>query len=329
MVAVTGANGLLGSFIVRELIRQGIPYIALKRKNSDTSLLADVAGEIQWRDADILDPVQLGEVFDGVTRIIHTAAVVSYNPRMARQVMEINSVGTRNVINEALARNVSRFIHISSVAALGRQKNQRVIDETNQWVDSPTHTVYAKSKYLAELEVFRAHEEGLSVAVVNPSVILAPADWNKTSARIFKYVWDQKKFYSDAVLNYVDARDVAQITVRLLENNSIDGERFVLNAGNIRLPDLFAEIASRFGKTAPKIKLNKSTLQTLARLEALRSRLTGADPLITPETARLAGADFIYDNSKIRKSLSFEFQPIEATLDWCCQYYREKKRAEN
>jgi nucleoside-diphosphate-sugar epimerase len=329
MVAVTGANGLLGSFIVRELIRKRIPFIALKRPESDTSLLADVAEEIHWRNADVLDPVQLEEAFSDVTKVIHAAAVVSYNPRLAKQVMDINSTGTRYVINEALARGVRRFVHISSVAALGRQKNQQVVDETNQWIDSPLHTVYAKSKYLAELEVFRAHEEGLSVAIVNPSVILAPADWNKSSARIFRYVWDEKKFYSDAVLNFVDARDVAEITVRLLENDSLNGERFVLNAGKIRLRELFAKIAVHFEKKPPDIKLNKLTLKTLARVEAFRSMLTGADPLITPETARLAGADFFYDNTKTKESLSFEFQPIDVTLDWCCRYYMRKKQAEN
>ncbi len=329
MVAVTGANGLLGSFIVRELIKKSVPFVAFKRKNSDTSLLDDVNDHITWRDADVLDTVELEKAFDGVTRVIHTAAVVSYNSRLATQVMDINTSGTRFVINEALARGVTRFIHVSSVAALGRQKNQKVIDETNQWIDSPTHTVYAKSKYLAELEVFRAYEEGLNVAIVNPSVILAPADWNRSSARIFRYVWDEKKFYSDAVLNYVDARDVAEITVRLLDNTTVSGERFVLNAGKISLSDLFGKIATRFGKRPPRIKLSKLTLKTLARVEAIRSRLTGADPLITPETARLAGADFIYDNTKIKNSLSFDFQPIDATLDWCCRYYEEKKRVKN
>lgn len=329
MVAVTGANGLLGSFIVRELIKKGIPFVALKRKNSDTSLLADVTEHINWRDADVLDPVELESAFVDVSSVIHAAAVVSYNSRLAQQVMEINATGTRHVINEALARGVTRFIHISSVAALGRQKNQKVIDENNQWVDSPTNTVYAKSKYLAELEVFRAYEEGLSIAIVNPSVILAPADWHKSSARIFRYVWDEKKFYSDAVLNYVDARDVARITVQLLENNTVNGERFVVNAGKISLPDLFRAIASRFEKKPPGIKLSKPTLTALALAEAIRSRLTGADPLITPETARLAGADFIYDNTKIKQSLSFEFQPIDATLDWCCRYYKEKKQVKN
>src|SRR5215203_5284609 len=152
MVAVTGANGLLGSFIVRELIARNQPFVALKREGSDTSLLSDVADKVTWRNGDVLDQVQLEEALEGVSSVIHTAAVVSFNPRRASFVMDINVQGTRNVINECQAKGVSRFVHISSVAALGRQKGQKVINESNQWVDSPLHSVYAESKYLSELE---------------------------------------------------------------------------------------------------------------------------------------------------------------------------------
>src|SRR5262245_48233741 len=106
MIAVTGANGLLGSFIVRKLMEHGEPFVALKRKNSDTSMLQDVATKIAWRDADVLDTISLREAFDQVTHVIHAAATVSFNPRRARQVMEINVEGTRNVVDECLTQGV-------------------------------------------------------------------------------------------------------------------------------------------------------------------------------------------------------------------------------
>jgi dihydroflavonol-4-reductase len=326
MIAVTGANGLLGSFIVRELIARNEPFVALKRGNSDTSLLADVSSKIRWRNGDVLNPVELEEALEGVTKVIHTAAVVSFNPRKAKFVMDINVQGTRNVIYESQAKGIKRFVHISSVAALGRQKGQKLIDETNQWVDSPMHSVYAESKYLAELEVFRAQEEGMSTVILNPSVILAPGDWSRSSAQLFKYVWTEKPFYTDAFLNYVDVRDVAGITYRLLNNTSLSGERFVVNAGNISFHDFFGSVARRFNKKPPGKKLNHTLLQIAARAEVFRTWITGEEPLLTRETARLAGTEFLFDNSKIRKALSVEFQPIDLSLDWCCQYYLTKYR---
>lgn len=322
MVAVTGANGLLGSFIVRELILRNVPFVALRRRDSDTSLLSDVASQITWRIADVLNPVELEEALDGVTKVIHTAAVVSYNPRKASFVMDVNVQGTRNVVYESQARGISRFIHISSVAALGRQKGQKLIDETNQWVDSPMNSVYAESKYLAELEVFRAKEEGLNTVILNPSVVLGPGDWDKSSSQLFRYVWSEKPFYTDAFLNYVDARDVAAITYRLLDDN-LSG-RYILNAGNIAFADFFSAVAKRFNKKPPGTKLGASLLKMAARAEVFRTWFTGEEPLLTRETARLAGTEFLYDNRKITETLSFEFQPIDSTLDWCCRFYRAK-----
>jgi nucleoside-diphosphate-sugar epimerase len=325
MIAVTGANGLLGSFIVRKLLAQSEPFIALKRKNSDVSLLADVQSSIQWKDADILDPVSMGEALENVSEVIHAAAVVSFNPRDARKIFRVNVEGTRNVVNACLNGQVKKLVYISSVAALGRLKGQAEIDEGQKWTDNPLNTTYAESKYLAELEVFRAHEEGLNTVILNPSVILAGADWNKSSAKLFKYVWDERPFYIDSFLNYVDVRDVADATYRLLRAD-LRGERFILNAGAIALPEFLNKMAVRFSKKPPAMRLNKTVLRLVAAGESVRSWLSRSEPLITRETARLAGTRFLYRNEKIKKQLNFEFQTIDQTLEWCCEYYMKQSK---
>ncbi len=197
MIAVTGANGLLGSFIIRKLIENNETFVAIKRKDSDTSLLSDVEHQITWREADVLDSLGLTDAFEGVTHVIHTAAVVSFNPHRAAAVMDINVLGTRNVVDACLAQNVQRLVHISSAAALGRQKGQSHVDEKT-WVDSPLNSVYAQSKYRAELEVFRGQEEGLNTIVVNPSIILAPSDWTRSSAKLLNTAGTNAPFISMA-----------------------------------------------------------------------------------------------------------------------------------
>ncbi|HEY9008693.1 NAD-dependent epimerase/dehydratase family protein [Ohtaekwangia sp.] len=327
MIAVTGANGLLGSFIIRKLVELKEPFVALKRENSDTSLLKDIAHAITWRTADVTNEVSLLEALEDVTHVIHAAAVVSFNPRKADIMMDINVIGTRNVVNACLVKGVKRLVHISSVAALGRQKEQHIIDEKNKWVVSSINSRYAESKYFAELEVFRGQEEGLSTVIINPSIILAPADWNNSSAKLFKYVWDEKPFYIDGYMNYIDVRDVADVAYRML-HQPIEGERFILNAGNISFKNFFTRLAQQFQKKAPGIKLTSTTLKIIARLEHFRTWFTGSEPLITRETARIAGTEFLYDNHKIKKLFSIQFQPIDKSIEWCCQYYREKMSVE-
>jgi nucleoside-diphosphate-sugar epimerase len=323
MIAVTGANGLLGSFIIRKLIQEQLPFVALKREGSDTGLLTDVADKIQWRDADVLNPVQINEALSGCSKVIHAAGMVSFNPHRANEVMEINAYGTRHVVNACQEHNVQRLVHISSVAALGRQKGQTLIQEDNKWIDNPMNSVYAISKYRAELEVFRGQEEGLNTIILNPSVILAPANWNRSSAKLFKYTWKEKPFYIDAYLNYVDARDVASCTVKFLRTDH-QAQRVIVNAGNISFKNFFEKIAANFNVKPPSIKLSKNVLNVVAKTELLRTLFSRSEPLITRETAQLADTRFLYDNKKIKNILDFEFQTIDNTLDWCCTYYNKK-----
>jgi len=326
MIAVTGANGLLGSYVVRTLIEQREPFLAIKRKDSDISLLADVNDKITWRDADVLDVISLDEAFKNVTCAIHTAAVVSFNPSRAKQVMQINVQGTRNVVNACLANGVKRIVHVSSVAALAAQKGQTTVTEENKWVENQHQTVYAKSKYLSELEIFRGQEEGISSVIVSPSAILADANWDNSSAQIFKYVWKQSPFYSDGAINYVDVIDVANIIYTLLRM-PIEAERFIVSAGKMPYKELFGLIAKGFGKKKPSIRINKNFLKIGAYFESLRSIISGSEPRLTKETARIADANYFFENRKIVDRLNFEFQPIDKTLQRCCRYYMAKMDA--
>jgi dihydroflavonol-4-reductase len=323
MIGVTGANGLLGSFIIRKLIDDKDEFVAFKRKGSDISLLQDINEKIKWRDLDLLDPVSMDDSLTGVTSLIHAAAMVSFNPRHASAIARVNTEGTRNLVNACLAQQIKRFVYISSVGALGRLKGQQLIDEDNKWVENAQHTAYATSKYLAELEVFRGQEEGLQTVILNPSVILAPADWEKSSAKLFKYVWDERLFYIDGSFNYVDVRDVAAATLSLLKSG-MENERFIVSAGSVSFKEFFDAVARRFGKKTPMIRLNKNFLKIVAGLEAFRAKIRRSEPLISQDTARLAGAFFTYQNHKIKGTTHVEFNSLDNTLDWCCRHYMQK-----
>ncbi|MDL5049246.1 NAD-dependent epimerase/dehydratase family protein [Oscillatoria amoena NRMC-F 0135] len=322
MVAISGANGLLGSYVARQLLRENQPFVALKREGSDISILDDVNDKITWRNTDVLNPVALHEALHDVTGVIHTAAIVSFNPRDKEKLLTTNTEGTKNVVDACLQLGIRRLLHVSSVAALGRLKKQEVITEENRWTDSSMNSAYAESKYRAELEVFRGQEEGLRTIIVNPSVILSRSDWNRSSSQLFKYVWKQNPFYIDGSLNYIDVRDLAEIMVKLYASD-YEGERFIVNAGAISFADFFNALATRLNRRPPYIKLSKSILPWLAQAEQVRSALTGANPVITRETARLAGTHFVYSNGKITSALNTSFQPIEESLDWCCTWYKE------
>lgn len=320
MVVVTGANGLLGSFVVRKLLEAGEPFIALKRENSDTALLEDVSGQIRWNNLDIRDAEATHDALVDAKKVIHCAALVSFHPGHKKKLHEVNVVGTRNVVNSCLANGVSRLVHVSSIGAIGRQKNVTEANESEKWAASPLNTAYGESKYLAELEVMRGREEGLEAVIVNPSVILGPGVPGRSSARIFYYVWKERRFYLDGQINYISAKDAAEIIYQLLRAGR-SGERFIASAGMVTLQSLMEKIALHFGKNPPSIRLNTRLLTMLAWAERIRSHLFGVQPLITQESLRSLVAPVHFQNGKVRKALNFEFQSIDETLEWCCETY--------
>ncbi len=136
------------------------------------------------------------------------------------------------MVNAALAQNVPRFVHISSVAALGRQEHGELVTEGQQWEENKLSTNYAISKYQGEMEVWRAIAEGLNAVILNPSTIIGYGDWNESSCAIFKSVYREFPWYTNGINGFVDVKDVAAISVLMLES-PVKDERFIISGGQL------------------------------------------------------------------------------------------------
>jgi nucleoside-diphosphate-sugar epimerase len=195
---------------------------------------------------DILDTFALEEVMHGIQQVYHCAAVVAYDPKNKNNLYNVNVKGTANVVNAAIAAGVQKMVHVSSVSALGRMRNNETVNEEMNWTEKTNNSEYGKSKYFGEMEVWRGTGEGLNAIIVNPSTILGPGNWNSSSSKIFKTAYEEFPWYSDGISGFVDVKDVAKIMI-LLMNSEITNERFILNAGNTSFKNVFSEIAKCFG----------------------------------------------------------------------------------
>jgi dihydroflavonol-4-reductase len=320
MVVVTGANGLLGRYICQQLLSNKISVVGIKRKESK---IPEELTALAWKDADILEPLALPEIFQGATTVIHTAALVSFNPRLSEKLYETNVLGTRNVVNACLRNQVSHLIHVSSVAALGRVKGKIILDETSQWTEDSMESDYGQSKHLAELEVYRGHAEGLITSIINPSMIMAPVTDGRSSAQLFDYVWSGKKFYTTGTINYVDVRDVVDSILKLHKNPQ-PGERFILSAGHTTYQKMFAEIASRFGTKPPSILVPYWATSLAGWIEELKAGILKQEPLVSRQSARLAKENFQFNNKKAVNQMGIKFKSLSETLDWACDAYLDR-----
>ncbi|WP_247231381.1 SDR family NAD(P)-dependent oxidoreductase [Telluribacter sp. SYSU D00476] len=326
-ILITGATGLVGSAVARRLIQEGHTVRALHRAGSDRSLLREVEDRVQWVEGDILDIYSLEQAIQDTDYVVHAAAVVSFVPRDQDAMYKVNVEGTANVVNTCLKLGVRKLCQISSVAALGRPDLRKVggghdivITEDQRWEESPTNTHYAKTKYLSELEVWRGVAEGLKAVIVNPSLVLGEGDWDRSSTRLFRYVYEEKPFYTEGLMNYVDVLDVAEAVYRLLFSD-ITAERFVLSAGSMTYQELFNKVATAFGKKKPTIRVSSAMTAIIWRFEALRSWLTGSNPLITKESAKSATHRFKYNSQKVQNAIGLTFRTSDETIRRVCESF--------
>jgi dihydroflavonol-4-reductase len=321
MILVTGGAGLVGAALIAQLLQAGQPVLALYNK---TPLPAYPSNLLQQMQCNILDVVGLQQAMQGVTQVYHCAAIVSFAPAQRQQMIKINVEGTANVVNAALAAGVKKMVHVSSVAALGRIRKDALINESMHWSESTSNSIYGKTKYLAEMEVYRGIGEGLDAVMVNPAIILGSGNWNEGSTKIFKTVYNEFPWYSEGVTGFVDVRDVASAMIALM-NSSVSGERFILSAENTTYKAVFDLIASAFQKKKPHKKITPFTAAIAWRLAAIKSWFTHQQPLVTQETAATALSIARFDNSKLLKTLpGFTYRPLPETIAYTCQQLLQK-----
>jgi dihydroflavonol-4-reductase len=321
MILVTGGAGLLGAELITELLADGKKVRAIYNK---TPLPNFNSNNLEQLQCNILDVVGLEEAMTGIDQVYHCAAIVTFNPKRKMEMFKINIEGTANVVNIALEAGVKKMLHVSSVAALGRIREDELINETMNWTEETSNSNYGQSKYLAELEVWRGIGEGLNAVMVNPVVILGAGDWNGGSSKLFQTAYNEFPWYAEGTTGFVDVRDVVKAMTQLMESD-ITAQRFIVSAENRSYRDVFSLMAKAFNKKPPHKIVTPFIAKIVWRLEALKSLFTGQDPLVTNETAKTALAKVNFDNSKLKKYLpQFNYRKIEETIAETCAAFQHK-----
>jgi nucleoside-diphosphate-sugar epimerase len=232
--------------------------------------------------------------------------------------LQANREGTANVVNACIEHAIQKLVYVSSVAALGRIREDAPVDETANWTPESSNSVYGQSKFLAEMEVWRGMAEGLNVAIVNPVIILGAGDWNKGSSEIFKSAYHSFPWYTTGVSGFVDVMDVID-AMQLLMDSSIQGERYIISGDNVKYQEVFSLIASRFNKRPPYRRVTPFLAAIVWRLEAVKGWLTGKSPLLTKETAATAQAVVHFDNRKFLNAFpNFKYRSLPDSIQRIC-----------
>lgn len=320
---VTGATGLVGNNLVRQLVANGRAVRVLVRPTANLRYLADLPVELA--SGDVTDLASVRRACQGVENVYHCAAVVSIWEGTAKAMQAVNVGGTKNVLLAAQETAVRRLIHCSSVDALGLPEGDQPADEETPWNWDRLGLAnsYARTKYEAQQLVLAAAGRHLDAVVVNPTYMFGPYDSRPSSGRMILEIARLKLIgYPGGGNNFVDVADVVTGMINAAERGRC-GECYILGNANLTYREIFVCIADCLGRRAPRLPLP----YTLARVGGWFGDgvgwLTGREPAVNSTSVKMGYVNHYYTPAKAIRELALPQTPIDQAIGraiaWFCQ----------
>lgn len=329
MILVTGSTGLVGRHLLLSLVQSGAMvralYRSIEKKQEVEGYFAfakaqPLLSNISWVQGDVNDLPRLLEIFKGVTHVYHCAAYISFNPYDFKTLTKVNIEGTANIVNLCLSNRITKLIHLSSIATLSNLPHTPITEE-NYWDPDAHNSVYALTKYGAEMEVWRGTQEGLDALIFNPGIILGEGNYNSTSGSIFKHVIKQKSYYPKGATAVIDVKDLVDLLMKGMQS-SRSGERYIAIGHNLSYKALFNTIGSVIDKKPPALAIQNWWRPLLIFIDWTQGLFTKKRKVTQAGFTSLQTIS-IYSAQKLIDTFSYQATPLESTLERIAKHIKE------
>ena len=311
---VTGATGLLGNNVVRRLLQKGSEVRVLARKNSDARPFAGLS--VQMAHGDMRDRDAVTRAVEGVSCVVHAAGHVHIGWTGLERARAINVEGTRHIA-EAARANGARFVHVSSLDALGTSPRGRPSDEETPRVGG-VPCPYVVTKREGEQVVLDLVAAGLDARIVNPGYMIGPYDWKPSSGRMLLQVARGWGLFAPLGANcYCDVRDVAAGIVTAAERGS-PGRRYILAGPSLTYFQAWRIFAQATGGTPPLVPAGPLVRIAAGRVGDLVTKLTGHEPDVNSAVTAIAAQKRNFTSARAERELEYRPRPLleSATDAW-------------
>jgi dihydroflavonol-4-reductase len=322
MIAVTGASGLLGGNLIRELLARGQRVRALI--HSDRRAVAGL--DVEMASADLSDPASLERAFSGMDIVYHMASVVSISMDNWDEVYRVNVLGTRNVVDACLRAGVRRLVHFSSTHARQPEPFDQVLDEERPLVTDLTLPPYDRSKALGEMEVQKGIERGLDAVIILPSGILGPFDFRPSLVGESLQLMQRGgvPVLTTGGYSWVDARDVATGAICAAEI-APSGSRYILSGHWVSIYDVATMAAKISGTRAPRLVIPLQVAELALPIMERLATLRGTQPLFTSAMLSALKSNRYISYERAARDLGYEPRPFVETLTDTLSWFKAQK----
>jgi nucleoside-diphosphate-sugar epimerase len=324
-VLVTGATGFVGSHLVRRLHEKGYQVRGFVRRASDISKVADLGIEILAGDA--FDIKSLDAATDDVNVIFNTIGgghISTRSNRGGAQLRDMNVLSLKNLLDVVKHKQITKFIHFSSLNAMGFQKDI-MLTENHACVARSTHELVKRE---SEKLAAKYHQEyGVPIVILRPPQIYGPGDIrseNLKMARLVKWhlfpLIDGGENYLPLV--YID--DVVECAIRAVQLGGTGETYIVSDRSSYKLKDIIGEIAKNIPTRHPSIYVPKSVASVLVRLVEASS-LLGIEPFFTSHRIETSTSNRFVSIEKAKNELGYEPKTdLEAGMKRTIEWYKQE-----
>jgi dihydroflavonol-4-reductase len=318
-ILVTGSTGLVGNNVTRLLLERGRTVRVLVRENCDPRPLAGLSVEVVH--GDVRDAEAVDRACQGVTGVIHAAALVHIGWTRREEQQAINVEGTRHVAAAARTAGV-RLVHVSTVDALGLGQRDRPADE-----DTPRHDVvpcgYALTKQAAEQVVQQHVNQGLDAVIVNPGFMLGPWDWKPSSGRMLLAVACHFTPLAPTGGGTIcDVRDVADGVLAAWDRGRC-GRSYILGGENLTYQELWRLMAEVTGGKPPWFRAGP-LMRLLGGFGGdLWGKLTGREPDVNSATMKMSCQFHYHSSARAQAELGYQTRPLRQTIEDAWRWFLE------
>lgn len=320
---VTGASGMLGAQLCRQLHAEGLIVRALARGPLRHPLLADIP--LETAPGDLCEPQSLREAARDCRVVFHAAGKISYLPRERRECFAVNVEGTRNLLQAATSAGVERVIVTSSTAAVGIPKTgEPPLDET-----APFSPRYQSNPYMAskrEAEQLALAWPDMATVAVNPSTIYGGGDVKGNTAVVFRRLARGRlRWIPPGGLGVVSVADCARGHL-LAWRSGQAGQRYILCGANLTFAELLPAIASALEVQPPMRRLppwlERPATLGLAAYDLFCGGAKGAS--LSRHMAPLLFRRRFYSSARAERELGWApQQSLEEMIGEAADFYRE------
>lgn len=319
-VLVTGANGLLGTHIILELLNRGYEVNAIVRRK-DKMKLAEERG-LKVFEGDFTIPEDIGEAIKGCHYVIHAAALTSQSIRSYKPFKQINVEGTKNILEAAKKFSIQKIVYVSTANAFGYGTMDKPGTEENPSRFPFTKSHYAYSKTEAQKLILKSSQE-IPVNIVNPTFMLGPYGTGNSSDKIIR--WGLHKrilFYPPGGKNFIHVSDVAYATVNILEK-APSGEAYLLSNENLSYHDFFQKVIHHKKHKSQTVKLPKAILLPAGFAGSLM-RALGKNTELSLTNTRILCVENYYSNAKAKPYFPAQLKTTDETIRETIHWLKEQ-----